>query len=84
MKTFSSSEEGSDVTDEDVENEQRLQKALLEKDKVSLGSSAESLLPDINFRYCNSATPPPPPQKKKKAGALVSSRTGYLFNLQCS
>lgn len=31
MKTFSSSEEESD---EDLENEQRLQKALLEKDKV--------------------------------------------------
>ena len=46
MKTFSSSEEESDETDEDVENEQRLQKALLEKDKVSLGPSVESLLPD--------------------------------------
>ena len=34
MKTFSSSEEESEETDEDLENEQRLQKALLEKDKV--------------------------------------------------
>ncbi|XP_066014774.1 RNA polymerase II-associated protein 3 isoform X2 [Pocillopora verrucosa] len=33
MKTFSSSEEESEETDEDLENEQRLQKALLEKDK---------------------------------------------------
>lgn len=33
-KTFSSSENGSDGTDEDVENERRLQRALLEKDKV--------------------------------------------------
>ena len=35
MKTFSSSEEETD-TDEEVENERRLQRALLEKDKVSL------------------------------------------------
>ena len=34
MKTFSSSEEESDETDEDIENERRLQKALFEKDKV--------------------------------------------------
>lgn len=34
MKTFSSSENESDGTDEDVENERRLQRALLEKDKV--------------------------------------------------
>ena len=34
MKAFSSSEEESEETDEDLENEQRLQKALLEKDKV--------------------------------------------------
>ena len=34
MKTFSSSEEESEETDEDLENEQRLLKALLEKDKV--------------------------------------------------
>ena len=34
MKTFSGSEEESEETDEDLENEQRLQKALLEKDKV--------------------------------------------------
>ena len=34
MKTFSSSDEESDETDEDIENERRLQKALLEKDKV--------------------------------------------------
>ena len=34
MKTFPSSEEESEETDEDLENEQRLQKALLEKDKV--------------------------------------------------
>lgn len=36
MTTFPSSEEGSDETDEEVENERRLQRALLEKDKVSL------------------------------------------------
>ena len=36
MKTFSSSEEESDETDEEIENERRLQMALLEKDKVSL------------------------------------------------
>ena len=35
MKPFSSSEEESDETDEEVENERRLQRALLEKDKVS-------------------------------------------------
>jgi len=35
MKTFSSSEEESDETDDEVENERRLQRALLEKDKVS-------------------------------------------------
>lgn len=35
MKTFSSSEEESDKTDDEVENERRLQRALLEKDKVS-------------------------------------------------
>ena len=34
MRTLSSSEEESDETDEDVENERRLQRALLEKDKV--------------------------------------------------
>lgn len=34
MKTFSSSEEESDETDEEVENERKLQRALLEKDKV--------------------------------------------------
>ena len=34
MKTFSSSDEESDETDEDIENERRLQNALLEKDKV--------------------------------------------------
>ena len=34
MKTFSSSEDGSDETDEELENERRLQKAMLEKDKV--------------------------------------------------
>jgi len=34
MTTLSSSEEESDETDEDVENERRLQRALLEKDKV--------------------------------------------------
>jgi len=39
MKTFSSSEEESDETDEEIENERRLQRALLEKDKVSLHSS---------------------------------------------
>ncbi|XP_078342853.1 RNA polymerase II-associated protein 3-like isoform X2 [Oculina patagonica] len=33
MKTFSSSEDESDETDEDIENERRLQRALLEKDK---------------------------------------------------
>jgi len=33
MKTFSSSEEESDETDEEVENERKLQRALLEKDK---------------------------------------------------
>jgi len=33
MRTLSSSEEESDETDEDVENERRLQRALLEKDK---------------------------------------------------
>ena len=36
MKTFSSSEEETDDTDEEIENERRLQQALLEKDKVSL------------------------------------------------
>ena len=35
MKTCSSSEEESDETDDEVENERRLQRALLEKDKVS-------------------------------------------------
>lgn len=39
MKTFSSSEEESDNTDEEVENERRLQRALLEKDKVSFDFS---------------------------------------------
>lgn len=34
MKTCSSSEEESDETDEEVENERKLQRALLEKDKV--------------------------------------------------
>ena len=38
MKTFSSSEEESDETDEDIENERRLQKALFEKDKVWFAS----------------------------------------------
>lgn len=33
MKTFSSSEEETDDTDEEIENERRLQQALLEKDK---------------------------------------------------
>ena len=37
MKTCSSSEEESDETDDEVENERRLQRALLEKDKVSFG-----------------------------------------------
>ena len=37
-KTFSSSEEESDETDEDIENERRLQKALFEKDKVWIAS----------------------------------------------
>ena len=36
IKTFSSSEEETDDTDEEIENERRLQRALLEKDKVSL------------------------------------------------
>ena len=36
MKTFFSSEEETDDTDEEIENERRLQQALLEKDKVSL------------------------------------------------
>ena len=36
MKTFSSSEEETDDADEEIENERRLQRALLEKDKVSL------------------------------------------------
>lgn len=36
MTTFSSSEEETDDTDEEIENERRLQQALLEKDKVSL------------------------------------------------
>ena len=36
MKTFSSSDEETDETDEEIENERRLQRALLEKDKVSL------------------------------------------------
>ena len=35
MKTCSISEEESDETDDEVENERRLQRALLEKDKVS-------------------------------------------------
>ena len=39
MKTFSSSDEESDETDEEVENERRLQRALLEKDKVSFDLS---------------------------------------------
>ena len=39
MKTFSSSGEESDETDEEVENERRLQRALLEKDKVSFDLS---------------------------------------------
>ena len=34
MKTLSSSGEESDETDEDLEYERRLQRALLEKDKV--------------------------------------------------
>ena len=34
MQTFSSSEDESDETDEELENERRLQKAMVEKDKV--------------------------------------------------
>ena len=34
MKTLSSTEEESEDTDEDIEHERRLQRALLEKDKV--------------------------------------------------
>lgn len=36
MTAFSNSEEETDDTDEEIENERRLQQALLEKDKVSL------------------------------------------------
>ena len=43
MKTFSSSEEESDETDEEVENERRLQRALLEKDKVSFNLTANQI-----------------------------------------
>lgn len=34
MQTFSSSEDESDETDEELENERQLQKAMVEKDKV--------------------------------------------------
>ena len=36
MQTFSSSEDESDETDEELENERRLQKAMVEKDKVRI------------------------------------------------
>ena len=43
MKTFSSSEDETDDTDEDVEHERRLQRALLEKDKVGIYMSLISI-----------------------------------------